>query len=255
MSQLILSDVHKTFGGVVASENVNIRVPAGEITGLIGPNGAGKTTIVNMITGLLPLTSGRITFGDTDISTMAPHRIAAAGLARTYQNIRLLKGASILENVMIGFHMREDSRLVPALLRLPSAARETRRTREAAMALLARFGMTHLADYPAGSLAYGHQRRVEMMRALASDPKLLLLDEPVAGMNEAESEELAEIFRDLAAEGRAILLIEHDMRFVSQLCSHVYVLDHGRVIAEGTPAVVLADPVVVTAYLGESLDA
>ncbi|MBF9033528.1 ATP-binding cassette domain-containing protein [Rhodobacterales bacterium HKCCE2091] len=255
MTELVLENVGKTFGGVVASENVNIRVPAGRITGLIGPNGAGKTTIVNMITGMLALSSGRITFGDTDLTTMMPHRIAEAGLARTFQNIRLLKDASILENVMIGFHMAERSTLLSALFRLPGAAKETRDTRAAAMALLDRFGMTHLRDHPAGSLSYGHQRRVEMMRALAADPQLLLLDEPVAGMNEAESAELARIFRELTDEGRAILLIEHDMRFVTDLCHHVYVLDGGKVISEGRPADVLADPVVVTAYLGESIDA
>ena len=254
MTELVLENVGKTFGGVVASEDVNIRVPSGRITGLIGPNGAGKTTIVNMITGMLSLSAGRILFGETDLTTMMPNRIAEAGLARTFQNIRLLKEASILENVMMGFHMAERSSLLAALLRLPVAARETRETREKAMALLDRFGMTRLADHPAGSLSYGHQRRVEMMRALATDPKLLLLDEPVAGMNEAESEELAHIFRDLRAEGRAILRVEHDMRFVTDLCDHVYVLDGGRVISEGTPSEVLADPVVVKAYLGESLD-
>ncbi len=255
MNELQLIDVHKRFGGVVAAEDVNIRVPPGRITGLIGPNGAGKTTIVNMITGMLPVTSGRITFDGRDLSAMSAHAIAAAGLARTFQNIRLLAEASILENVMIGFHMRERSSLLSALLRLPGAARETRRTREQAMALLDRFGMTRLAEHPAGSLSYGHQRRVEMMRALATEPGMILLDEPVAGMNETESGELAHIFRDLAAEGRGILLIEHDMRFVSQLCGHAYVLDGGRVISEGTPAEVLADPAVITAYLGESVDA
>ena len=255
MTDLVLENVGKTFGGVVASENVNIRVPGGQITGLIGPNGAGKTTIVNMITGMLALSAGRITFGDTDLTTLPPHRIAQAGLARTFQNIRLLKDASILENVMIGFHQTETSGLLSALFRLPAAARETRATRAAAMALLERFGMTHLAEHPAGSLSYGHQRRVEMMRALAADPQLLLLDEPVAGMNDAESEELARIFMELAAEGRAILLIEHDMHFVTRLCRNVYVLDGGRVIAQGAPADVLADPVVVTAYLGESIHA
>lgn len=255
MSELILSEVHKRFGGVVAAENVTLRVPPGRITGLIGPNGAGKTTIVNMITGMLPVTSGRITFGEHDLSTMSAHAIASAGLARTFQNIRLLPEATILENVMIGFHRHEKSSLLSAILGLPAASRETRGTRDKAVALLKRFGMERLADHPAGSLSYGHQRRVEMMRALATEPGLILLDEPVAGMNETESAALEVIFRELAEEGRGILLIEHDMRFVSRLCNHVYVLDGGRVISEGTPAEVLADPTVITAYLGENVDA
>jgi branched-chain amino acid transport system ATP-binding protein len=255
MSGLTLDRLCKRFGGVVAADDVTMDVPAGRITGLIGPNGAGKTTIVNLVTGLLPVTSGSILFAGRDLTHAAAHEIARAGLARTFQNIRLLPEASVVENVMIGFHRHEDSSLLAALLGLPAARRETRQTHHEAMALLERFRMTGIAQYPAGGLSYGHQRRVEVMRALASDPRLLLLDEPVAGMNDAESSELATIIRELAAEGRAILLIEHDMRFVSGLCEHVYVLDGGRLISEGTPKAVLSDPAVIEAYLGTEADA
>ena len=255
MTGLKLIDLNKRFGGVIAADSVNMHVPPGRITGLIGPNGAGKTTIVNLVTGMLSVTSGQILFGDRDLTHAAAHEIARAGLARTFQNIRLLPEASIVENVMIGFHRHETSGLLSALLRLPQAARETRETHAKAMALIARFGMTDIADYPAGGLSYGHQRRVEVMRALASDPQLILLDEPVAGMNDVESAEMAVVIRELVAEGRAVLLIEHDMRFVSGLCEHVYALDGGRLIAEGSARAVLNDPVVIEAYLGGAVDA
>lgn len=250
MTMLTLTNLSKYFGGVVASRNVNIDVPAGEITGLIGPNGAGKTTIVNMITGMLPVSDGTIHVGDTDITHAPAHEISRAGLARTFQNIRLLSEASVIENVMIGFHRHERSSTLAALLGLPSAARETAEIRSRAMTLLDRFDLAGLADYPAGGLSYGHQRKVEMARALASEPDFILLDEPIAGMNDVESEALAEIFRGFAADGKGVLLIEHNVRFVARLCSRVYVLDGGQLISEGTPDHVLNDRAVITAYLG-----
>jgi branched-chain amino acid transport system ATP-binding protein len=247
---LVLDKVSKAFGGVVAARDVDASIPPGRITGLIGPNGAGKTTIVNLITGMLSLTAGRILLAGRDLSTAPAEEVGRAGVARTFQNIRLLSEASVLDNVMIGFHRHERCSLVSALLSLPSSRRESANMRDGAMALLDRFEMKRFANHPAGSLAYGHQRRVEMMRALGSSPRVLLLDEPVAGMNDVEANELGEIFRALAGGGMAVLLIEHNMRFVTSLCQHVYVLDSGRMIASGAPREVVRDPAVIAAYLG-----
>ncbi len=250
MKTLVLDQVSKYFGGVVAAEKVSMQIPPGRITGLIGPNGAGKSTIVNLITGMMSLTAGTIHLGDRDLTTTSPHEISRAGLARTFQIIRLFKEAPAIDNVMGGFHRHEDSSLLASILALPSARAETRRIRARAAELLERFNMTRYASFPAGGLAYGHQRRVEFMRALASQPNVLLLDEPVAGMNDVEANEMGVIFKQLAAEGMAVLLIEHNMRFVTRLCDYVYVLDGGRLIAEGEPKKVIADPAVIAAYLG-----
>ena len=250
MSALELQGLGKAFGGVVAAENVNLRAPSGQVTGIIGPNGAGKTTIVNLITGMVGLSAGRITLDGADLGHLPAHRIGQAGVARTFQNIRLQADASVLDNVMIGFQRLERSGVIADLLGLPSSRRETAHTRDRARALLATFGMEEFADHPAGSLAYGHQRRVEMMRAFASEPRVLLLDEPVAGMNDVEAEALGALFRQRADAGVAVIVIEHNMRFISRIADRLYVLDRGRIIAEGEPAAVLANPAVVDAYLG-----
>jgi branched-chain amino acid transport system ATP-binding protein len=247
---LQLINVSKNFGGVVASSGVNITVPKGKVTGLIGPNGAGKTTIVNMITGMLSVSAGRITVGDRDITHIPADQICRTGLARTFQNIRILPENSVLENILIGFHRHERCSTIAALLGLPSSRQETAEIRKKAYGLLAQFGMSDLAEHPAGSLSYGHQRKVEMMRALASEPDYILLDEPIAGMNDVESDVLADLFLGLARSGKGILLIEHNIRFVSKLCEQIYVLDGGRLIAEGPPKDVLRDPAVITAYIG-----
>lgn len=247
---LQLHNISKNFGGVVASKDVNITVPRGQITGLIGPNGAGKTTIVNMITGMFAVSGGKITVDDRDITRAGADEICRAGLARTFQNIRILPDNSVLENILVGFHRHEKCSTLAALLGLPSSNRETAAIREKARALLDRFGMSDFAEFPAGSLSYGHQRKVEMMRALASEPDYILLDEPIAGMNDVESDLLADLFKELADSGMGILLIEHNIRFVSKLCEKIYVLDGGRLIAEGPPAQVLRDPAVITAYIG-----
>lgn len=250
MTSLRLTNLSKRFGGVVASENVNIEVPTGKIIGLIGPNGAGKTTIVNMITGMLPVSGGTIQVGDVDITHAPAHEICRAGLARTFQNIRLLGEASVLDNVLIGLHRHETTSTLSALLGLPSSARETEALKSRAMALLADFELTRFADFPAGGLSYGHQRKVEMARAVATNPDFILLDEPIAGMNDVESDALADIFEGFARDGKGVLLIEHNVRFVARLCSYVYVLDGGKLISEGTPDQVLNDPAVISAYLG-----
>ena len=247
---LLLQDVARHFGGVPAVDGVSLQVPAGQITGLIGPNGAGKTTVVNLLTGILHLTHGQVLLDGQDVSKLEAPALARAGVARTFQNIRLVPDASVLDNVIAGFHRHQKAGLWANLLGLPSARAEAVRLKDRAMELLARFDMTELAEHRAGGLSYGHQRRIEMMRALATEPKVLLLDEPVAGMNDAEAESLAHIFRKVAADGVAVLLIEHNMRFVMSLCSHLYVLAFGRLIAEGPPEVVGRDPRVIEAYLG-----
>jgi branched-chain amino acid transport system ATP-binding protein len=250
MTALVIKGVSKHFGGVAAVSDVNMEVPPGRVTGLIGPNGAGKTTLINLITGVLTVSDGTIQFGAQDITEIPAYMVARAGISRTFQNIRLLAEASVIDNVMIGFYRNEKASTTASLLGLPSARRETAALREQAHKLLDRFDMTRYAEQEAGGLAYGHQRRVEMMRALASDPSLLLLDEPVAGMNDVEAGELGAIFRRLAKDGMGVLLIEHNVRFVTDLCDFVYVLDSGRMIASGSPEQVVNDPAVITAYLG-----
>ena len=250
MATLTLENVARHFGGVIAVADVSFSIEPGQIIGLIGPNGAGKSTVVNLITGMLKLTTGRIRLGDTDISTAEAPQIARAGIARTFQTVRLLKDETVLDNVAIGFQARPRSALAARLLGLPAAHAEVRETRRQARDILKRFGMTDHAETPAGVLSYGHQRRVEMMRALALAPRILLLDEPVAGMNDVEADALGRIYRELADEGIGILLIEHNMRFVMSLCSRIHVLDSGRLIASGGPREVRNDPAVITAYLG-----
>jgi branched-chain amino acid transport system ATP-binding protein len=249
---LYVDGISKHFGGLKAVEDVTLEIPPGRITGLIGPNGAGKSTVVNMIAGMLALTKGDIRLGDRSIRTLRADQVARAGIVRTFQNIRLLAEATVIDNVMIGFHLKERAGTLASLLGLPSARAETRAFRERAWALLERFRMTEYAELEAGNLSYGHQRRVEMMRAIASDPTIVLLDEPIAGMNDVEAEELAAIFRGLAASGMGLLLIEHNVGFVTRLCEKVYVLDSGRLIAQGTAAEVTRDPRVVAAYIGTS---
>lgn len=247
---LQLDSVGKRFGSLPAVDGLSLSAPPSTITGLIGPNGAGKTTVINLIMGILKLSAGRILFNGKDVSTLEAADLARAGMARTFQNIRLVTEGTVLDNVLSGFHLHQRTGFWANLLGLPSAQAEQAAHRAEAQALLERFGMAHLAEHRAGTLSYGHQRRIEMMRALAMRPQLLLLDEPVAGMNDTEASELGHIFSQVAASGVAILLVEHNMRFVTQVCSHLYVTASGRLIAQGAPDAVLADPVVIEAYLG-----
>jgi branched-chain amino acid transport system ATP-binding protein len=247
---LALSGVAKRFGGVHAVENVDLDIPAGSVTGLIGPNGAGKTTLVNVIAGTLRPTAGEVRLDAVNLTNQPSHIVARAGIVRTFQNIRLLAESSVLDNIVVGFHRHGRTSLLGTVLLLPDARREDLEIREKAYALLDRFGMRQFADVPAGALAYGHQRRVEVMRALAVGPRILMLDEPVAGMNDVEASRLGEIITELAASGIGVLLIEHNIRFVTRLCETIYVLASGRIIAHGSPQSVTSDPAVVAAYLG-----
>lgn len=250
MSALTLSQVSKRFGGLEAVSDLSLTVEPGKITGLIGPNGAGKSTIVNLITGVLALTSGRITIGTTSLGGRRPHEVAREGVARTFQNVRLLRETSVIDNIVIGFHRHERTGLWANLAGVPAVWRERQDFRARASKLLADFRMSRYADTLAGGLSYGHQRRVEVMRALATGPSFLLLDEPVAGMNDVEANELGVVVRHLAQAGIGVLLIEHNMRFMMGHCDVMYAVDSGRLIASGLPMEVAANPAVIEAYLG-----
>ena len=247
---LELDGVTQVFGGLVAVNAVSFQIAPGQIYGLIGPNGAGKTTLINLISGLLPPTGGAITFAGRRIERLPAHQVTALGLARTYQNIRLFGGMSCLENVLVGMHTRTRAGYWERLLFLPHVAREERQATQQARALLERVGLGPQAAAPARSLPYGDQRRLELARALATRPALLLLDEPAAGMSAAERTALETLLRTLAAEGLTILLIEHDMPLVMRVCDRLAVLNFGTLIAEGAPAAISRDPAVVEAYLG-----
>jgi branched-chain amino acid transport system ATP-binding protein len=252
---LALSDLTRSFGGVMAVDGVNIAIPGGKITGLIGPNGAGKTTVFNMISGFYKPDHGRIVFEGKDISRLAPHQICQLGIARTFQNIRLFANATALENVMVGCHVRRKKQWWMPLVFWPGTAREERSIEERSRALISRLGLDAYADEKAGSLPYGAQRRLEIARALATEPGFLLLDEPAAGMNPQESEELMKFIRRIRDEfGLTILLIEHDMKVVMGVCERIWVLEYGRLIAEGTADEIRDNPRVIEAYLGDSID-
>ncbi len=251
-SFLKVDNVTMQFGGVTAIDSLSFEVQKGQIYGLIGPNGAGKTTIFNIITGNLHPTKGRILLNGEDITGTKPNKVVYKGIARTFQNIRLFKSMSVLDNILIGFDARAKYSYFEAILRLPRYFKYERELKEKAYELMEIFGISQFADYFATELSYGNQRKVEIARALATNPKLLLLDEPAAGMNPNETADLSEIIHKIKRDfDLTILLIEHDMKFVNAMCDSVTVLDYGEKIFEGKPADAIVNEKVVTAYLGD----
>lgn len=250
MSLLEARGIGIAFGGLRALDGVGFAVDPGEVLAIIGPNGAGKTTLFNVVTGLYRAQSGEVRLEGRDVTGLPPHALAARGLARTFQNLQIFFRMSALENVMVGRHLKERRRLWAELLGLPSVLAENRASRARALELLAFVGLAERAEEPASSLPYGALKRLEIARALACEPKVLMLDEPAAGCNPVETEEIDRLILAIARNGTAVVLVEHDMKLVMRISDRVLVLDQGRPLALGTPQQVRSDPRVIEAYLG-----
>lgn len=251
---LEIKNVTKNFGGISALTDVSFHLKEGEIHGLIGPNGAGKTTMFNLITSMFSPTTGEITFLNEDITGIKPHKITSKGICRTFQNIRLFSQMTTIENVMVGAHSRSHSGVFKSVFRSKSQRTEERKIREKAEELLELVGLSSFHQVVSDNLSYGQQRRLEIARALASDPKLLLLDEPAAGMNETETASLFDLIKQVQSRGVTVLIIEHDMPLVMKLCDRITVLNFGKKLAEGTPEEIQNNPAVIEAYLGSEED-
>ncbi|MFT4979177.1 MAG: branched-chain amino acid transport system ATP-binding protein [Myxococcota bacterium] len=253
MSLLSVEGVTKRFGGLVAVSDFTETIHEGELVGLIGPNGAGKTTLFNLVTGVYTPTEGNISVGGASTSGLTPDRITAMGIARTFQNIRLFDEMTVLENVKTAYNLHASYGLLDAILRTRKFHAQEKALHEKSMSLLEALGLADDAHERSASLAYGEQRRLEIARALATEPRLLILDEPAAGMNANETEDLMDMIRDIRGRfSLTLLLIEHDMKFIMRMCERIVVLDQGCIIARGSPAEIKVDPVVITAYLGDS---
>ncbi len=250
MALLEVRELGKAFGGVAAIADLSFAVPEGSIYAVIGPNGAGKTTLFNMLSGVYVPSDGAIEFDGSSLTGLEPHQVATRGISRTFQNLQIFFNMSVLENVMVGCHQRARSGLYRAALRLPGVVREEQKIRAWALEALKFCGLAHLAERPADALPYGELKRVEIARALAADPRLLLMDEPAAGLNDTETAELRELIRRIGARGVTVLLVEHNMGLVMQVSDTVLVLDYGSKLAEGTTTEIQNDPRVIAAYLG-----
>ena len=250
MSILAVEDLGIAFGGLIAVDGVTFAVEPSEIFAVIGPNGAGKTTLFNMVSGLYAPHRGRIKLAGEDVTNLAPHELAQRGLSRTFQNLQIFFRMSVIENVMVGRHLHEKRNVLMHLFTLPSVRAQNRTTRSRAEELLALVGLAGEADRPAGSLPYGALKRLEIARALATEPKVLLLDEPAAGCNPVETEEIDAVIKAIAAQGITVVLVEHDMRLVMRISTRIHVLDRGRTLAEGKAQDVRSNPAVIVAYLG-----
>ncbi|MGN6309233.1 MAG: ABC transporter ATP-binding protein [Xanthobacteraceae bacterium] len=255
MSALQVEDVSIHFGGVIALSNVSFTVPSGSIFALIGPNGAGKTTLFNVITGVYAATHGTVYLNGTNVTGTAPFQLARKGLTRTFQNLQIFFRMTAAENVMVGCHIRERRHSLLDLGGLPSARRQNAETRTDALRLLERVGLSEAADRSAGDLPYGALKRLEIARALAARPSVLMLDEPVAGCNAAETVEVAQLIRQVADDGVTVVLVEHDMGLVMKLADRIHVLNRGKTLADGSPAEIRANASVIEAYLGAPKEA
>ena len=250
MTLLSIEGLGISFGGLKAVNDVSFTVKPGEIVSVIGPNGAGKTTLFNMISGVYQPGSGKVMLNGEDVTAMSPHLLARRGMCRTFQNLQVFQSMTVLENVVSGYHLQESGHVLSDLLNLPASRRRARQAEAGARELLKRVGLERAAEREAGSLSYGSLKRLEIARAMALKPKVLLLDEPAAGCNAVETEEIDHLIAEIAASGVEILLVEHDMKMVMRISNHIVVLDHGEKIAEGDPASVSRNPAVIAAYLG-----